>query len=301
MKTARVGLIGSPFKGMGDFAVPADVLRETIGVETVLSKPDVMLSLLPKSDDPAVQEELDCDVHNFASDEVDPARRRETARACLAVRRWVAQEKLTAFTMNFLDVNEACGLPTVPFMEASSGMARGIGYAGEGDVLTASLVGALASAFADTTFTEMFCPDWAGNTIFLDHMGEMNTSLVVGKPKLREMDFPWTDVENPILAVGRFRGGEACLVNLAPGPDNTYSMIVAPGEMLSIKGKDNMSDFAHGWFRPEMPISDFLEEYSRSGGTHHLALVYGDVAVDIARFGELMGWPICYLGDGTAI
>ena len=42
-------------------------------------------------------------------------------------------------------------------------MARGIGYAGEGDLFTASLVSSLLSVFPETSFSEMFCPDWAGN------------------------------------------------------------------------------------------------------------------------------------------
>jgi L-arabinose isomerase len=44
-----------------------------------------------------------------------------------------------------------------------------------------------------------------------------------------------------------------------------------------------------------MPIGDFLERYSRVGGTHHSALVYGDVADDVARFGRLMGWDVILL------
>jgi len=34
-------------------------------------------------------------------------------------------------------------------------MSRGIGYAGEGDVLTAALTGALLSVYPDTSFTEV--------------------------------------------------------------------------------------------------------------------------------------------------
>ncbi|MDO8587386.1 MAG: hypothetical protein Q7T82_10130 [Armatimonadota bacterium] len=326
MRRARVGIIGSPFKGMGDFAVPTDDLRSTIGVETIACDPAVIRALVPEPDAPEVREEIDSDPNSFLSNGLDMEKRRETARACLAVRRWLAQENLSAFTMNFLETDKSSGLPTVPFLEASKAMSRGVGYAGEGDVLTAALVGALLSAFPDTTFTEMFCPDWAGNSIFLNHMGEMNVNLAVGKPLLRVMDFPWTDADDPVFAVGRFRGGEAVLVNLAPGPDNlsrgnglarptdrassksvpaggrvSYTLVVAPVEMLYIKGKDNMGTLIHGWFRPEIPIAQFLEEYSRAGGTHHLALVYGDIADDIMRFGEIMGWRTSYLGKSGVL
>ena len=57
-------------------------------------------------------------------------------------------------------------MPTLPFLEASKAMARGIGYAGEGDVLTSALVGTLLSVYPETSFTEMFCPNWKDGRYF---------------------------------------------------------------------------------------------------------------------------------------
>ena len=55
-------------------------------------------------------------------------------------------------------------MDTMPFLEISKAMSRGIGYAGEGDLLTAALVGALLAAWPRTTFTEIFCADWKGGS-----------------------------------------------------------------------------------------------------------------------------------------
>ena len=297
MRNARVGRIGRPFEGMGDFAVPAEVLRATIGIETVPCDLGALCPLLPAEDDEAVSAEMAEDSRRFAPEGANAAAHRRTTRACLAVRRWIEREELAAFTFNFLAFDHACGVPTVPFLEASKAMARGVGYAGEGDVLTAALVGVLASAYP-TTFTEIFCPDWAGDRIFLSHMGEMNLDLAAGKPRLKEMPFPWTDAEDPVVAVGRLRAGAAVLVNLSPAKDNTYALVIAAVTVLDIEGSDNMADMVHGWFRPGMPIADFLAEYSRAGATHHSALVYGDAADDIARFGEIMGWHVVTLPPG---
>jgi len=296
MRSARVGLIGRPFQGMGDFVVPTDVLRATIDAETVPCDFAALRSLIPAGDNEEVEAEMAADRERFSAESLGPDAHRAAARACLAVRRWMQQERLTAFTMNFGDINRSTGLPTVPFLEASKAMARGQGYAGEGDALTAALVGALASAYPDTTFTEMFCPDWENESIYLSHMGEMNADLVDGRAVLIAKDMPWLEVETPVLAVGRLRGGRAAVVNLAPGPENAYTLIVAPVTMLDVEGEDRMADSVRGWFRPEMPIADFLEEYSRLGGTHHSALVYGDVAEDMVRFGGIMGWNVAVLG-----
>jgi L-arabinose isomerase len=296
MRSARVGRIGSPFSGMGDFAVPERKLRETIGVTTVPVAPGAIASRLAGVSDQAVSAEMDADMAYFAWDGITDEAYRRTARVSLAVRQWIEEEQLTAFTVNFMEVNRGSGLTTVPFLEASKGLARGIGYAGEGDCLTAALVGALASVYAEVTFTEMFCPDWANDSIFLSHMGEMNAALIAGKPRLSQKAYAFIDVDDSVLAVGRFRPGAAVFVNLAPGPANTYTLIVAPVAMLDVAGADAMADTIHGWMKPGWPIAEFLAAYSRLGGTHHAALVYGDAAASIAYFGELMGWKTATLG-----
>lgn len=290
IRHARVGRIGDAFKGMGDFAVEPDALKAAIGVETVICDFKKLSAMMPGEDDPAVKAEMDEDREKFQVGSMSREAHARTTRTGLAVRKWIEKEKLTAFTANFLAFDGACGVPTVPFLEASKAMTRRIGYAGEGDVLTASLVGALAGVYPGTTFTEIFCPDWENDRIFVSHMGEMNLSLADGKPLLVEMPFPWADCENPVVAYGRFRGGKAVLVNLAPGPDDTFTLIVAPVEMVSVEGEDKQAQSIHGWFETPIPVADFLEEYSRVGGTHHSALVYGDLADEIAKFGELMGW-----------
>ena len=294
IRTARVGRIGPPFKGMGDFAVPPDVLRSTIGIQTILLTPKILPSLLPSEDSDVVKKEIAGDLAHFEAVGVKADNHLQTVRAGLAIREWIKKERLTAFTINFLAADRKSGLPTMPFMEACKAMSRGIGYAGEGDVLTAALVGALASSYPETTFTEMFCPDWQGGSIFLSHMGEFNIALAAQKPVLRQRPFPWTDALEPTVVVGRLRSGQAVMVNLAPGPDNSYTLLVAPGWMVSVD-KDSMPESVRGWFRPAMPLPDFLAAYSRAGGTHHSALVYGDVASDIVRFAAIMGWKIVVL------
>jgi len=225
---------------------------------------------------------LDSEVHKFSS------------RINLLVRNWIRKEKLTAFTVNFLATSRDSVISVMPFLEAGKAMSRGIGYAGEGDVLTSALVGALASVYPDTSFTEMFCPDWKNNSIFLSHMGEMNINLTAEKPVLAEKEFPYTDAYNPIVAYGRFKKGEVIYVNLAPKPDCKFSLILSKGEMLDIDNTDKLANSIHGWFKPAIPIDDFLTLYSLEGGTHHSALIYGDdkVKSEIIKFGAIMGWDV---------
>ncbi|MDH7600904.1 MAG: hypothetical protein QHI38_02000 [Armatimonadota bacterium] len=292
MRTVRVGRIGEPFAGMGDFLVDPTELGETIGVTVVTSDCRELARFLPGPDSPEVAAELERDHRLFAGEALGSEAHLRSIRAGLAVRRWLEEQNLSAFSMNFLAFDRASGIDVVPFLEASKAMTRGIGYAGEGDVLTAALGTAIASVYRDVTFTEMFCPDWQSNRIFVSHMGEVNLNLLAGKPILREMPFPWAEVENPVIAVGRLRGGKAVFVDLAPIADRSFSLIVSDVQVVDVQGPDRMEDSVHGWFTPPVPITDFLAAYSKAGGTHHAVLVYGDVAHEIIRFGEMMGWNV---------
>jgi L-arabinose isomerase len=198
--------------------------------------------------------------------------------------------------MNFLAFASPDGpVSTVPFLEASKAMSRGIGYAGEGDVLTASLVGALARGFGDTTFTEIFCPDWHGNSLFLSHMGEVNPDIAADRPWLVEKEFPWTAARNPAVLTCAPRPGPAVFVNLAPGPADSFRLVAAPVEVLGDAKSPAMRNSVRGWIRPACKIADFLEAYSQQGGTHHSALVLGDRAEGVAAFARFAGLELCMI------
>lgn len=289
LRGLRVGILGSPFKGMGDFSVPVGELRNRTGVEVRTLEPRRLAKLLASVTEKEVEAERELDSKRFDFGKVSADSYARSARVGLAVRKWVDQERLGAFTVNFLDVHRSSGVPTVPFLEASKLMAAGVGYAGEGDVLTASLVAALASTFPQTSFTEMFCPDWQGGSIYLSHMGEVNYTLLSGKPRLIEMHYTWSDADNPVFAAGRFRAGRVLFVNLAPVPSG-FRLIVSPAAMVDSRGKDRMEKSVHGWFKPELDMPEFLARYSRAGGTHHLAVCYDADAGVIETFGRLMGW-----------
>jgi len=290
LQRSRVGRIGNSFAGMGDFSVPVDVLKRKLGIQAVPCDVRSLTRICKSISEHDVDLELKNNRLQFTVRPGIEKAHRRSAQIGLAVRRWIEQEKLTAFTVNFMDVTRKTGLPTVPFLEASLGMARGIGYAGEGDVLTAALVGALASVFPYITFTEMFCPDWKGQTIFLSHMGEVNPSLLTGKPALMEYPFIFGDVENPVKPVGCLREGEAIFVNLVPLPEGRFRLILAPVTMKPPKGRDKFADSVRGWMKPHLPVPDFLEAYSRSGGTHHAALVYNSNMNIMSGLGTFMGW-----------
>lgn len=283
----KVGIIGNPFDGMGDFAVDFKTLKSTLGIETITCDYKELKKHIKKVTDDEIDREISVNKSNYIVNIDNTDIYRANLKACLGVRKWINFNKLDAFTVNFLDVDSKNGLSSVPFYEASKQMADGKGYAGEGDVMTAGLVSSLLKLGCETSFTEIFCPDWSQNALFLSHMGELNINLCEEKPVLHEKDYIFSDVEvNPIVFSGEFKRGPAFIVNLSPSASG-YTFIIAPIQMFS---SDKVSDGVRGWFRPTMPIDKFLSEYSKLGGTHHSALVYGDQLETLQNFAQSMNF-----------
>ncbi|MHB1453867.1 MAG: L-arabinose isomerase family protein [Saccharofermentanales bacterium] len=292
IRSSRVGIIGSPFKGMGDFTVPFSAMKNGIGIETIAFDCGKTGEYLSAVTDKEILAEMEQDAGQYEMTALEASTYRSVTKCGLAIRHWAEEEKLTALTVNFLAITRSNGFGCMPFIECCKTMARGVGYAGEGDVLTASLVGALLSVFPEGSFVEMFCPDWKNNLIFLSHMGEVNPAIISGKPQVKAKAFPYTDADDTASICGCFKAGDAVLVNLAPVKEGKYNLIISDIAIKDITLYNDLQDSICGWIDPHYDVSEFLEKYSMAGGTHHSAIVYGKEKRAVITFGEIMKWNV---------
>ena len=290
LRRMNVLRVGESFRGMGDFYVDESVLRDKLGVHVHQTDAAAIAKVAGQLSEDAIAQEMQEDQRRYVV-KVSQEVHRRSVRASLAFRKAVQDAGCGACSFNFLAFDTAEGPAcTPPFLGASKMMAEGFGYAGEGDVLTAALVGALNRAFV-VNFTEIFCADWTGNSIFLSHMGEFNPACAEGEVSMVEKDFPFTGAKNPAILVGAMKRGPAVLVNLAPGPDNSFRLLATPVEILGDAEREDMQQIVRGWFRAEVDVASFLEWYSVNGGTHHCALVHGDALEAIVNFASYCGIP----------
>lgn len=273
---SKVGRIGGEFAGMGDFVIENSAF-DNLGIKRIeMTEKDAQhyMSLVTDGeiDSLICSDNEKYDVCENTNDEFI----RNSIKGDLAVRKWIDSNNLTAFTANFLNIKKNFGIAGMPFAEANRAMERGIGYAGEGDILTAALVGAFMEISNEVSFVEMFCPDWKENMIFISHMGEMNTALSVDKPKYLKKPMGYSDIDTTWLC-GTYKEGEATLVDMAPLGGNKFRIITSKVTMKTPDCEKFRRNTTCGWFVPNKSIGDFLSDYSKLGGTHHLMLIYGDM------------------------
>jgi len=278
--------LGPSFKGMGDFAVSNEVLRRAFGVSVVQGGVPELAAAIKTVKPAEVDAEVAEDRKRYDI-KVDAELHRKTTQAGLGLRRLLERQDYTGFSVNF-QILDKPGSPAMPFAEISKAMERGIGFGGEGDILTANLCGALSTGLGATTFTEIFCSDWRGGSMFLSHMGEVNLATVAGKPRMALRDFGFLGTKTTALA-GAIKPGPAVYVNLVPGPKNSFDLILSPVEMLADTKREDMQNTVRGWMKPRQGAAEFLEEYSRHGGTHHAALVLGERLEELKAFARFAG------------
>jgi L-arabinose isomerase len=138
-------------------------------------------------------------------------------------------------------------------------------------------------------FTEIFSVGYKDNRLVVRHWGDGNMALARSKPAMKlstcndeyEAKFPICDFE--------YKPGPASLVNLTATGESH-------GQVVSISGSvedDHLPKDAgpRCVFKPDNEdVSELLNEYSYLGGSHHMAIIYGQVKDVLSRLAKLTGW-----------
>jgi len=289
LSETKVARVGGSFEGMGDFLIPNEEMKERFGIVVDELKPDYLEKMVASVTDAEVDAEVKDNEAKFDfADDIIEDEYRQYLKGCLAMRKCLEDGSYNAFTVNFLQLD---GIGTMPFLEACKAMGRGIGYAGEGDSLTAAFTGALMKAYPETGFVEIFCPDWKENMLLLSHMGEMSYSTVKGRPVITRGSGSITKGIQPYKGFAGMKEGKGVYVNISRDADD-FQLFVADAEIVD-RQPDEFATAMHGWLKPTgYTTAEFLETHSKHGATHHSIFVYGATKEEMEYFGKLLGMKV---------
>ncbi len=291
LRGLRIGRLGYPFPGMGDFAVDTTDMAARLGCDWV----PLGTEEFSKRAAEAEPEEVEALVREYRSAyavaaDVTAADLEVSARAEIAIRGMVQAHGLGALTYQFLAFGEDERSPTLPFVAASRLMAEGIGFGGEGDLIAAAGCTLLQSLAPPAGFTEIFTIDFSGNALLLSHMGEMNVAMARrdGRPRLCVRPKPITRTRGRQLALAiSLEPGPATLMALTLGPGRRWRLLAAP---VTIEDFGPLPSLVvpHSKVRTPMDVREFLTRYARAGGPHHNALCFGDARARLRRAAAML-------------
>lgn len=296
LRRCRLGLLGYPFPGMGDFAVDTTHLTATLGCTCDALSIEEYNHLAAAAPEATVKELVaeyrKC--YDVAEDltEADLAL---TARAELSLRSIVADRHLDAMSFQFLAFGEDERTETLPFVAVSRMMGDGMGFAGEGDLVGAAGTWFLNHLCPPASFSEIFTIDYAGNSLLLSHMGEANAALarkdrkipLVGRPT------PITRTRGRQLSlVNCFEPGPATLCALALGPNHRWRFIASPVDVLDFGPLPTLQS-PHSKVAPRDDVRRWLTRYALAGGPHHNAICFGDARPRIELAARMLDADYC--------
>lgn len=297
LRSLKVALFGYAMNDMGDIRVDESALVRSLGPEVLAVAPGELYRGMQAVTGAQVAEVIADEDEQF---EIDPAlsgqERADHARMQVAIERILVAGGFGAYTAHFDAIGEDGRFSRLPLAAASSLMARGYGYAAEGDVLTACLVSAGHTLIGDAHFTEMYAMDFPSDSVLMSHMGE-------GNWRIARSDRPVKLIKRP-LGIGRLGDPPTFLFQYQPGPatlatlvsleGERFRLVVAEGENLDSQELPAL-EMPYGQFHPSSGVRACLNGWLAAGGPHHEVMNLGHHAADWRVFCQLAGIELVQL------
>jgi len=292
MRHMRIGLLGYPMEGMGDFGVDETAFLTQAGVEVHHIAMKAVAERAKAAPKDEIAREMAEDRKRFQfQEDISDEEYEASARLGWALREILRGGAMHGFAAHFLAVGEDGWLDTLPFLAASKLLAEGYGFGGEGDVTSAAAVAMMSELAGAANFTEMFTMDFAGNSVLMMHMGEGNWTMArKDEPiHLLRSTLGLVDIRiDPLLLAFSSQPGEVTLVSLTTLANGKLKFIVTEGQVVDFPYIPDLGR-PHYKFRPDGDLSDFLTRFSMEGGSHHQAMAYGRWADTVERIAALLG------------
>jgi L-arabinose isomerase len=290
-KQLKVAIFGYAMNEMGDIRVDESALVRSLGPAIISVAQGDLWREMQEVSQAAIDDVISFEDSTF---EIDPRlsteERTDHVRMQVAIEQILAREGYGAYTAHFDAIGEDGRFARLPLAAASSLLAKGYGYAAEGDVLTACLVFAGHVLIGNAHFTEMYAMDFPSDSILQSHMGEGNWQIA-------RSDRPVKLIKRP-LGIGRLADPPTFVFQLQPGPatlaalvsleGERFRLVVAEGENLDSQELPAL-EMPYGQFRPASGLRKCLNGWLSNGGPHHEVMNLGHHAADWKAFCQVTG------------
>jgi L-arabinose isomerase len=273
-RSLKVGVFGYAMNAMGDIRVDEHVLMRELGPQIDAIAPGELHRTAAAVTDTEIAELIASEDDRF---EIDPrlstAEREDHARMQLGIERVLRDGGYGAYSAHFDAIADDGRFARLPLAAASSLMAKGYGYAAEGDAVTAALMSAGTSLLGATQFTEMYAMDFPSDSILMSHMGEGNWALAREDRRVRLIKRPLGigGLDDPPTFLFQYRPGPATLATLTVLGGERFRLLVSEGEILETDELPAL-EMPYGQFRPDSGLRACMDGWLALGGPHHQIL-----------------------------
>ena len=226
---------------------------------------------------------------------------REQAKYEVGLDKFLEKNKIGAFTDTFQDLH---GLRQLPGISAQNLMARGIGFAPEGDYKTSAFSAVLMKMAQHregaTGFIEDYTYDLTENEEIelASHMLEVPPSFAATKPEIQVLPLGIGGKEDPARLVFDGVTGDGIQVTMVDMGDR-FRIICADIELVKQPHEMPKLPVARIMYRHKPNFEIGTAAWCYVGGAHHSIVSTALTRDDIAMFAKLTGSELITIGDDT--
>ena len=228
---------------------------------------------------------------------------REQAKYEVGLDKFLEKNNIGAFTDTFQDLH---GLRQLPGISAQNLMARGIGFAPEGDYKTSAFSSVLMKMAENrkgaTGFIEDYTYDLTENEELelASHMLEVPPSFAATKPEIQVLPLGIGGKEDPARLVFDGVTGEGIQVTMVDMGDR-FRIICADIELVKQPYPMPKLPVARIMYRHKPNFEIGTAAWCYAGGAHHSVVSTALTREDIALFAKLTNSELITIGDDTKL
>jgi L-arabinose isomerase len=277
LRQSRFAMMGQ-MPGMADILTDSSHFMFKIGSQIDQVSLGTIYALMESVKDEEIEKVIKDNVKNFEVDtKLSLKSHSYAAKLQIAIEKFLIKEKYAGFSIYFNALGCDGRFKQLHMMAASNLMAKGYGYAAEGDMCCTTLIASGHNLAGDAHFTEMYAMDFSKNSVLQSHMGEGNWKIARKDQPIRLIDrrLDIGQLENPPTILFMGTPGVATIASLCSISGKRFKLIVAKGKILDTSELPNI-EMPYFHFKPDNGLRSCLDNWLKNGGTHHQCLNMGD-------------------------
>ena len=228
---------------------------------------------------------------------------REQARYEVALDKFIAKEKISAFTDTFQDLH---GLNQLPGLAVQNVMAKGIGFGPEGDYKTSALGAVLQKMAGDRPGATGFMEDYtyeltAGEELELAaHMLEVSPVFAANKPKIQVHPLGIGNKSDPARLVFDGVAGEGIAVSMID-MGNRFRLVCAEITLVEQPKPMPKLPVARLRWKIKPDLKTGAAAWIYAGGAHHAVVSTALTCEDIRLFAKMTDTELVIIDGKTEL
>lgn len=290
MMQNRVGLLGHYYNGMMDVYSDLTQQAAVFGNHFELLEMGMLRQLRDAVSVAEIKEKIS-DFHQTFSvlPECEPKELERAAKTAVALEKLVTQYQLGSLAYYYEGVGDDAYLDIVtsliPGLTLLTG--RNVPVAGEYEVKNVQAMKMMDSMGCGGSFSEFYAMDFKDEIVLLGHDGPAHFAIADGKVGLVPLPVYHGKPGKGLSIQMKVKSGPVTLLSVCQGIDGKIFLLTAEG--VSEDGPTLQIGNTNSRYRFNLPIRDFLNQWSQAGPSHHCAIGFGYKAAVLHKLAWMLG------------